>query len=101
MTSFVFTFPIINNKTVISANIYLYLTCKIHTLKKAKQNSKILCALHLMPCPFTGPKMFCANPNFLSQPKNLTAFSASAKNTITECKSSFHLAQNVCDCHDM
>ena len=32
-----------------------------------------------MPCPFTGPKMFCADPNFLSQPKNLTAFSASSK----------------------
>ena len=29
--------------------------------------------LNLMPCPFTGPKMFCAGPNFLSQPKNLTA----------------------------
>ena len=27
----------------------------------------------LMPCPFTGPKMFCAGPNFLRQPKNLTA----------------------------
>ena len=26
-----------------------------------------------MPCPFTGPKMFCAGP------KNLTAFSASSK----------------------
>ena len=33
----------------------------------------------LMPCPFTGPKMFCAGPNFLNQPKNLTAFSASSK----------------------
>ena len=32
-----------------------------------------------MPCPFTGPKMFCAGQNFLSQPKNLTAFSASSK----------------------
>ena len=32
-----------------------------------------------MPCPFTGPKMFCAGLNFLSQPKNLTAFSASSK----------------------
>ena len=32
-----------------------------------------------MPCPFKGPKMFCAGPNFLSQPKNLTAFSASSK----------------------
>ena len=33
----------------------------------------------LMPCPFTNPKTFCAGPNFLSQPKNLTAFSASSK----------------------
>ena len=33
----------------------------------------------LMPCPFTGPKMFCAGPNILGQPKNLTAFSASSK----------------------
>jgi len=32
-----------------------------------------------MPCPFTGRKMFCAGPNFLSQPKNLIAFSASSK----------------------
>ena len=32
-----------------------------------------------MPCPFTGPKMFCADPNILSQLKNLTAFSASLK----------------------
>ena len=35
--------------------------------------------INLMPCPFTGPKMFCAGPNFLSQQKNLTAFSASSK----------------------
>ena len=28
----------------------------------------------LMPCPFTGLKMFCAGPNILSQPKNLAAF---------------------------
>ena len=33
-----------------------------------------------MPCPFTGPKLFCAGPNFLRQPKNLTStFSASSK----------------------
>ena len=32
-----------------------------------------------MPCHFTGPKMFCAGPIFLSQPKHLTAFSASSK----------------------
>ena len=32
-----------------------------------------------MPCLSTGPKMFCAGQNFLSQPKNVTAFSASSK----------------------
>ena len=32
-----------------------------------------------MPCPFTGPKMFCAGPNFLSQPKNLLTYCASHK----------------------
>ena len=35
-----------------------------------------------MPCPFTGPKMFCAGPNYLSQPKNLTAFSGSSKTLV-------------------
>ena len=40
-----------------------------------------------MPCPFTGPKMFCAGPNLLSQPKDLTAFSASSK--------TFVLAQKI------
>ena len=35
-----------------------------------------------MPCPFTGPKMFCAGPNILSQSKNLTASSASSKNFV-------------------
>ena len=61
-----------------------------------------------MPCSFTGPKIFYADPNFLSQPKNLTAFSASSKTFVpaqktnfTECKSSFCLAQNVCDWHNM
>ena len=44
-----------------------------------------------MPCPFTGRKMFCASPNFLSQLKNLTAFSAGTKTNFTECKSSFCL----------
>ena len=40
---------------------------------------------NLMPCPLTGPKMFCAG----------------TKNNITECKSYFCLTQNVCDCHNM
>ena len=42
-----------------------------------------MCCLNhycIMPCPFTGRKMFCTTgPNFLIQPKNLTAFSASSK----------------------
>jgi hypothetical protein len=33
----------------------------------------------LMPCPSTGPKMFCASPNFLGQCKNIFVFSASSK----------------------
>ena len=37
-----------------------------------------VCILRLLPFPFTGPKTFCAGPNFLSQPKSLTAFSASS-----------------------
>ena len=45
-----------------------------------------------MPRPFTGPKMFCAGPNFLSQSQNLIAFSAGTKINFTECKSSFCLA---------
>ena len=32
-----------------------------------------------MPCPFTGPKMFYAGPNFLSQPKNMTELITSSK----------------------
>ena len=35
--------------------------------------------LLFMLCPFTGPKIFCASPNLLSQPKTLSAFSASSK----------------------
>ena len=31
----------------------------------------LLGLIHLMPCSFTGPKMFCAGPNFLNQPKKL------------------------------
>jgi hypothetical protein len=40
-----------------------------------------------LPCPFTGPKMFCAGPNFLSQPKHLTALSASSKTFVPAQKS--------------
>ena len=40
-----------------------------------------------MPCTFTGPKMVCAGPNILNQPKNLTAFSASSKTFVLALKS--------------
>ena len=59
-----------------------------------------------MLCPFTGPKIFCAGPNFLSQPKNLTTFSASSKTFVLAQKPIllnanhlFCLAHNFCDCH--
>ena len=72
-----------------------------------------------MPCPSTGPKMFCASPNCLkSQSKNLIVFSASSKTFVlahkpillngnhllvwhkmfgtgTKCTSIFGLAQNI------
>jgi hypothetical protein len=32
-----------------------------------------------LPCPFTSRNFFFGGPNFLSQPKNLTAFIASSK----------------------
>jgi hypothetical protein len=39
-----------------------------------------------MPYPFTGPKKFCAAPNILCQPKNLTAFIASSKTFVLALK---------------
>ena len=39
-----------------------------------------------MPHPFTSSQMFCAGPIFLSQPKNLTAYSASEKHFVPEKK---------------
>jgi len=38
--------------------------------------------MKLMPCPFTVQETFCAGPNILSQPKKLTAFSASSKTLV-------------------
>ena len=55
----------------------------------------------LMPCPFTGPKMFCAGPNFLSQSKNLIAFSASSKTFVPVQKPILLNANHLfCDCHN-
>ena len=50
-----------------------------------------------MPCPFTGPKKFWAGPNFLSQPKNLTAFSASSKTFVPAQKPILLNANHVWD----
>ena len=40
----------------------------------------------LMPCPFTGPKMFCAGPNFLCRTKNLFTYCASHKHFVPDQK---------------
>ena len=87
MTSFVFTFPIINNKNChLSKYLSLFNLQDTYFKKKAKQNSKILCVLHLMPCPFTGPKMFWAGPNFLCQTKNLFAYCDGRKHFVPDKK---------------
>ena len=39
-----------------------------------------------MPCPFRGPKMFCAGPNFLCQTKNLLTYSGSHKHFVPDKK---------------
>ena len=36
----------------------------------------------VMPCPFTGPKIFCAGPNFLCQTKNLFTYCGSHKHFV-------------------
>ena len=47
---------------------------------------------HLMPCPFTGSKMFCTGPNFLCQNKNLFTHCGSYKH---KCSQIFGLAQKI------
>ena len=54
-----------------------------------------------MPCPFTGPKMFCADPNILSQLKNLTAFSASSKTFVPAQKANLLNANHLFVWHKM
>ena len=54
-----------------------------------------------MPCPFTGPKMFCAGPNILCQPKNLTAFSASSKTFVLAQKTILLTANHLFVWHKM
>ena len=40
----------------------------------------------LMPCPFTGPKMFWAGHNFLCQTKNLFTYCGSHKHFVPDKK---------------
>ena len=40
----------------------------------------------LMPCPFTGPKMFCTGPNFLCQTKNSSIYCGSHKQFVPDKK---------------
>ena len=49
-------------------------------------NISLLLKIHLMPCPFTGPKMFCAGPNFLCQTKNLFTYCGSHKHFVPDKK---------------
>ena len=59
----------------------------------------ILLCLVLLQVPkcFVLVQIFCASPKIWLHLVPL----AGTKTNFTECKSSFSLAQNVCDCHDM
>ena len=59
------------------------------------------CSRCQMLCPFTGPKIFCACPNFLSQPKNLTAFSTFSKTFVPAQKTILLNANLLYDWHKM
>ena len=48
-----------------------------------------------MPCPFTGPKMFWAGPNFLCQTKNLFTYCGSHKHFVPEKKDDLHSVKLV------
>ena len=58
-----------------------------------------------MPCPFTGPKMFCASPNVLCHTKNLLCqsqkFCARTKDDLHSVKLVFVLAQKFLKRHYM
>ena len=62
---------------------------------------RVLTTKTLMPSPFSGSKMFCASPNFLSRPKNLTAFSASSKTFVPAQKSILLNANHLFVWHKM
>ena len=51
--------------------VYILKMQKNNQMAGKLQMSKLLNShlVHLMPCPFTGHKMFCAGPNFLCRTK--------------------------------
>jgi hypothetical protein len=55
----------------------------------------------LMPCPFTGSKIFCAGPNVLSHSKNLILFSASSKTFVPAQKPNLLNANHLLVWHKM
>ena len=50
---------------------------------------------NLLPCPFTGPKMFWAGPNFLCQTKNLFIYCGSHKHFVPDKKDDLHSVKLV------
>ena len=56
--------------------------------------------VRFLPCPFTGPKMFCAGLNFLSQPKN-EWFSPSSKTFVPAQKPTLLNANHLFVWHKM
>ena len=63
---------------------------------KSTQTNKYLIFLNaVMPCPFTGLKMFWARPNFLCQTKNLFTFCGSHKHSVPDKKIWFAFSKIV------
>ena len=52
-----------------------------------------------MPCPFTGPKMFWASPNFLCQTKKLSTYCGRQKDDLHSVKFVFVPAQKFLKRH--
>ena len=84
-----------------SSRYYQYWFLLIEFVCLTIKTRNMVNSMYLMPCPFTGPKMFCADPNFLSQPKNLTAFSASSKTFVPAQKKILLNANHIFVWHKM
>ena len=62
---------------------------QLHIENPRRQNEscgKPKMILIFMPCPFTGPKMFWAGPNFLCQTKNSFIYCGSHKHFVPDKK---------------